>query len=192
MIVENTIQIAALVALAAYMAWRYARTTLDPDLSMFYFEAFGVGVYGRDYADCKTPAIHAWYWGLAKLAGRVVERVKFAHHHVACAGPPSEKDRCEPYRACADHQRACAQQLAREADGMGADSKRLCQCRSIESDVPGHAQQLAGFDLNELGVTARYIDSEANDPVARTEDAEAISAPPDSSPTVCQCLYSDP
>ncbi len=69
-----------LIGLAIFYGWRYSKTDLDPDQAMFMFEGFGVGIYGRDYADCKTPVVHAYFWMLAKIAGRDVGRVKFLHH----------------------------------------------------------------------------------------------------------------
>ncbi len=37
-------------------------------------------MYGRDFADCKTPGVHIWYWLLSRLAGVNIERIKFANH----------------------------------------------------------------------------------------------------------------
>ena len=70
------ILILALVAL--WYAWRYSKSTIDPDWAMFNFEGFCNSWYGRDYLDCKTPLIHLWYWAIAKVVGKDVARVKFA------------------------------------------------------------------------------------------------------------------
>lgn len=69
-----------LLGLSLWYAWRYSRIEIDPDWSMFNFAAFTGAWYGRDFLDCKTPAIHLWYWAIAKLVGADVRRVKFAHH----------------------------------------------------------------------------------------------------------------
>ena len=69
-----------LLAISLYYGWRYSQTEVDPDWSMFNLQAFTGSRYGRDFADCKTPAIHYWYYLLAKIVGADVRRVKFAHH----------------------------------------------------------------------------------------------------------------
>ena len=69
-----------LLALSLFYAWRYSRTEADPDWAMFNFEAFGVGLYGRDYADCKSPGVHLVYWLIAKVVGKDVRRVRFTYH----------------------------------------------------------------------------------------------------------------
>jgi hypothetical protein len=74
-----------LLALSLFYAWRYSKIEADPDWAMFNFEAFGVGLYGRDYADCKSPAVHLFYWMIAKVVGKDVGRVRFAYH-VAVSG----------------------------------------------------------------------------------------------------------
>ena len=71
-----------LVLLSAYYAWRYAKIAIDPDQAMYMFEAMGVGWYGKDYADCKSPAIHIWFWLISKIVGRNVERIRFVHYFV--------------------------------------------------------------------------------------------------------------
>lgn len=65
-----------------FLSWRNSKTSADPDWSYFNLWGFTGAVYGRDFADCKTPAIHLWYLFLSKIAGRDVKRVKFAHHFI--------------------------------------------------------------------------------------------------------------
>jgi hypothetical protein len=69
-----------LALLSLWYAWRYSKSSVDPDWAMFNFEGFCGSWYGRDYLDCKTPAIHLWYWAITKVVGRNVARVKFTHH----------------------------------------------------------------------------------------------------------------
>lgn len=69
-----------LLLISAYHAWRYAQTDIDPDWSLFNMAAFTGSWYGRDFIDCKTPGVHLWYWGLAKLVGADIARVRFLHH----------------------------------------------------------------------------------------------------------------
>ena len=70
----------SLFAISLFHAWRYAKTSADPDWAYFNLWGFTGSMYGRDFADCKTPVIHLWYLALSKLAGRSVTRVKFANH----------------------------------------------------------------------------------------------------------------
>lgn len=77
----------AVVALAAFYGWRYSPTSVDPDWAYFNLYAFTGSLYGRDFADCKTPGVHIWYWLLSKLVGVDVKRVKFVDHFlVSLAG----------------------------------------------------------------------------------------------------------
>lgn len=69
-----------IAALALFYSWRYSRTEIDPDWAMFNLWGFTGAVYGRDFLDCKMPLIHLWYLAIAKVVGRNVARVKFAHH----------------------------------------------------------------------------------------------------------------
>jgi hypothetical protein len=69
----------SLLLLSVFYAWRYARTTIDPDFAMFNLAAFSGSIYGRDFADCKMPTIHAWYWLLAKIVGVDIWRVRCLH-----------------------------------------------------------------------------------------------------------------
>ena len=71
-----------LLALTAFISWRLSRTEADPDWAMFNLAAFTGSWYGRDWADCKTPVIHVWYWLIAKITGPHVARVKFANHFI--------------------------------------------------------------------------------------------------------------
>jgi len=66
--------------LTAYQSYRYAKADIDPDWAYFNLTAFTGARYGRDFPDCKTPAIHLWYWLLAKIVGADIGRVRFAHH----------------------------------------------------------------------------------------------------------------
>lgn len=69
-----------LFAISLYHAWRYSRTSVDPDWAYFNLYAFTGSLYGRDFADCKTPGVHIYYWILSKLVGVNVRRIKFANH----------------------------------------------------------------------------------------------------------------
>lgn len=69
-----------LLAVPLFHAWRYSKTTIDPDWAYFNMFSFTGALYGRDFADCKTPAIHLWFWFLSKIVGTHVARVRFAHH----------------------------------------------------------------------------------------------------------------
>lgn len=69
-----------LLLISLYQSWRLSKTTVDPDWAYFNLWGFTGSVYGRDFIDCKTPAIHLWYLGLSKLVGRDVQKVKFTHH----------------------------------------------------------------------------------------------------------------
>lgn len=74
--------IALLIVMTVYIAWQYSKTAADPDWAMFNLAAFTGSWYGRDWADCKTPAIHIWYWILAKISKTSVPVVKFMNHLV--------------------------------------------------------------------------------------------------------------
>lgn len=69
-----------LVALSLYYAWRYSIIDIDPDQAMYMFESMGVGWYGKDYIDCKSPAIHIWFWIISKIVGRNIVRIRFTHY----------------------------------------------------------------------------------------------------------------
>lgn len=69
-----------LLLVNAFIAWRYAEAEIDPDWAIFNMAAFTGSWYGRDFADCKPPTIHLWYWAIAKVVGVNVKRVRFAHH----------------------------------------------------------------------------------------------------------------
>ena len=73
-------QAGLLLCLSAFLAWRYSKTSVDPDWAYFNLYAFTGSLYGRDFADCKTPGVHIWYWLLSKVVGVNVERIKFANH----------------------------------------------------------------------------------------------------------------
>lgn len=80
--------IACLALISFYYAWRYSKTSADPDWSMFNLAGFTGSWWGRDFADCKSPGVHLWYYLLSRIAGvqklkdtqKGVERVKFLHH----------------------------------------------------------------------------------------------------------------
>lgn len=69
-----------LLAISLYHAWRYSKTSADPDWAYFNLYAFTGSLYGRDFADCKTPGVHIYYWLLSKVVGVDVKRIKFANH----------------------------------------------------------------------------------------------------------------
>ena len=77
-----------LLLISFYYGWRYSKTSVDPDWAMFSLAGFTGSWYGRDFADCKSPGVHLWYYLLSRIAGvkkledtqRGVERVKFLHH----------------------------------------------------------------------------------------------------------------
>jgi hypothetical protein len=68
-----------LVLLTLFYAWRQSKALVDPDIAMFLLPGFVGSHYGRDFADCKTPAIHYTYWLLTKIVGKSIPRVKFAY-----------------------------------------------------------------------------------------------------------------
>jgi len=70
----------SILALVGYYAYRYSKTTIDPDWAMFNMGGFTNAIYGRDFVDCKTPLIHLWYAGIAAIVGKSVSRVRFTHH----------------------------------------------------------------------------------------------------------------
>jgi hypothetical protein len=69
-----------LLAVSLFHAWRYSKVSIDPDWSYFNLYAFTGSLYGRDFADCKTPGVHIYYWLLSKLVGVDVKRIRFANH----------------------------------------------------------------------------------------------------------------
>lgn len=69
-----------LLSVSAFYAWRYSKTNIDPDWSMFNLEGFCGSWYGRDYADCKTPLVHLLYYAIARIVGRDIPRVRFTYH----------------------------------------------------------------------------------------------------------------
>lgn len=69
-----------LLLLSLFLAWRYSKTSIDPDWAYFNLWGFTGSAYGKDFADCKTPIIHLWYLGLSKLVGKNIARVRFANH----------------------------------------------------------------------------------------------------------------
>ena len=77
---------AILLAISLFMAWRYARMALDPDMATYLLPAMTDAVYGRDFSDCKTPAIYAWFYGLRLLVGKSIPRIKFINHLLIGAG----------------------------------------------------------------------------------------------------------
>lgn len=50
-----------------YYAWRYAPLDIDPDFALFNMAGQTGAWYGRDFADCKSPLVHIWFWLLAKV-----------------------------------------------------------------------------------------------------------------------------
>ena len=76
----TALHISILVLLTLFYAWRYAGMVIDPDWAMFNLQAFTGSRYGKDFVDCKTPAIHWWYYGIAKVVGADIWKVRFLHH----------------------------------------------------------------------------------------------------------------
>lgn len=77
---EALILLLSLLGISLYHAWRYSKTSADPDWAYFNLYAFTGSMYGRDFPDCKTPGIHIYYWLLSRLVGTDVRRIKFANH----------------------------------------------------------------------------------------------------------------
>jgi hypothetical protein len=65
---------------SSFLSWRYALMPVDPDFALFSLPAITGSWYGKDYPDCKTPAIHVWFWLLSKIVGKNVERIRFLHY----------------------------------------------------------------------------------------------------------------
>lgn len=76
----NLLYPAFLLCISLFHAWRYSKVSIDPDWSYFNLYAFTGSLYGRDFADCKTPGVHIYYWLLSKLVGVNIRRIKFANH----------------------------------------------------------------------------------------------------------------
>lgn len=75
-----------LLLISAWYAWRYSRIEADPDWALFNLPAFTGSWYGRDYPDCKSPAIYAWFYALAKLTRGDMLRIRFLHQFLIGAG----------------------------------------------------------------------------------------------------------
>ncbi len=73
------LDVALLLALNAWIAWRYSRLPLGQDEGLWLLWGFTGARPYRDHVDCKPPGIHVWYWILAKLTGRNVALVRFFH-----------------------------------------------------------------------------------------------------------------
>lgn len=71
-----------LLLISLFMAWRYSKIEIDPDWSLFNMANFTGSIYGRDFVDVKTPAIHVWFWLIGKLVGKSVPKVLFVHHFI--------------------------------------------------------------------------------------------------------------
>ena len=69
-----------IIGLAIWYAWRYSKTSIDPDWAMFNLGGFTGALYGRDFVDCKSPLIHLWYAGLTAIVGKDISKVRFLHH----------------------------------------------------------------------------------------------------------------
>src|SRR5512146_1550420 len=76
----NLLLAGLLCGLSLFYAWRYSKLSADPDWAFFNLYSFTGALYGRDFADCKTPGVHIWYALLGKLVGASVPRIKFANH----------------------------------------------------------------------------------------------------------------
>lgn len=69
-----------LLLISVYTAWRYSKIEIDPDWALFNMANFTGSIYGRDFVDVKTPAIHVWFWLIGKVVGKSVPGVLFVHH----------------------------------------------------------------------------------------------------------------
>lgn len=77
---EQIAHIVIIMALNAWIAFRYAFQPLGPDEGIWMLSGWTGARYGRDYVDCKPPGIHIWFWLLAKLTKRNIWAAKFLHH----------------------------------------------------------------------------------------------------------------
>lgn len=68
-----------LAALGVYYAWALARCELDPDGGLFLLPACTGSWWGRDYVDCKSPAVHVWFWLLSRIVGSHERRIRVLH-----------------------------------------------------------------------------------------------------------------
>jgi len=50
-----------------YQAYRYARIDIELDFATWALWGITGAVYGKDFLDCKTPAVHLWYLLLSKI-----------------------------------------------------------------------------------------------------------------------------
>lgn len=71
-----------LLLVSLYYAWRYSKIEIDPDWALFNMANFTGSLYGRDFCDVKTPAIHFYYWVIGKIVGKSVPKVLFTHHFI--------------------------------------------------------------------------------------------------------------
>jgi hypothetical protein len=69
-----------LISLAIWQSYWLSRQLSDPDFALFNQTTFTGAWYGKDYADCKTPGIHLYYWLIGLVAGASVPIVKFIDH----------------------------------------------------------------------------------------------------------------
>jgi hypothetical protein len=69
-----------LIALCVFFAWRLSKVVADPDWAVFNLPGLVGSHYGRDFVDCKTPAIHYTNWLITKIFGKTVPRTKFGYH----------------------------------------------------------------------------------------------------------------
>jgi hypothetical protein len=73
---------AVLIALCVFFAWRLSKVVADPDWAVFNLPGMVGSHYGKDFVDCKTPAIHYTNWLITKIFGKTVPRTKFGYHLV--------------------------------------------------------------------------------------------------------------
>ena len=74
----NILLLLPLFALNLFYAWRYAGIDIDPDFALFNMAGQTGAWYGRDFADCKSPLVHIWFWLLSKIWPSVYG-VRFLH-----------------------------------------------------------------------------------------------------------------
>lgn len=77
---DRVAALALLLALNAWVAWRYARLPIGPDEGIWMLTGWTGARYGVDYVDCKPPGIHLWMALLARITRRSVSGAKFLHH----------------------------------------------------------------------------------------------------------------
>jgi hypothetical protein len=70
-----------LLILNLYYAWRFAGLDIDPDFALFNMAGQTGAWYGKDFVDCKSPAVHIWFWLLSRITPSVYG-VRFLHFFI--------------------------------------------------------------------------------------------------------------